>query len=96
VYDLEGKPLIGYTVHVEGDADIDRMLTSGSSQFAKVPGFGESAWDVPINASGFAKGTWRVRLYKPGTNTPLSELYEVKLERNCGGSTLFVKFVQNH
>ncbi len=96
VYDLEGKPVVGYIVHVRGDAEIDKTVTSGSSQFKAVPDYGESSWDVPINASGLVAGTWYVRLYQPGTNQPISDVYEVKLQASCGLNVAFVKFVQNH
>lgn len=96
VFDLEGKPLVGYLVHVIGDAEIDKTVTTGNSQFKMMPGYGDSAWDVPINASGLVAGTWHVQLYQPGTNRPISDNYEVKLQAACGGSFVFVKFVQNH
>lgn len=96
VFDLEGKPLVGYIVHVQGDADIDRTVLSGSSQFKGLPQFGESSWDVPINASGMVAGGWQVRLYQPGTNKPISDVYDVRLQAACGSSFAFIKFVQNH
>jgi len=96
VIDLEGNHVPGYIVHVEGDADIDRTITAGSSQFKNLPEYGPSAWDISINASGLTAGTWRVRLYKPGSNAPYSDVYEIRLEASCGLSSMFVKFVQNH
>jgi hypothetical protein len=96
VYDLEGLPIAGYLVHVEGDAGIDVVIPSGNSEFSKAPGFDASSWSVAINANGPTAGVWRVRLYMPGTNAPISDVYEVRLEALCGASSYFVKFTQNH
>ncbi len=96
VFDLQGEHLAGYTIHIKGDASIDKLVNSGNSQFKMVPGYGESAWDLPINASGVTAGTWFVRLYEPGTNAPVSDTYEIRLEAACGVSSMFIKFVQNH
>jgi hypothetical protein len=96
VYDLERKPLAGYLVHVSGDAGIDQTVAAGSSQFKSAPGYGDSAWDVPINAAGSVAGIWRVQLYQPGTNKAVSDSYEIRLDGTCGGSFVFIEFTQNH
>lgn len=96
VYDLEGKPLVGYIIHVKGDAEIDRKILSGSSQFKSIPAYGESSWDIPINASGLTAGVWYVRLYQPGAAQAISEEYEVRLEAMCGANFAFIRFEQNH
>ena len=96
MYDMEGLPIPGYLVHVEGDAGIDKIIPSGESEFSRAPGFDSSSWSVAINANGPTAGVWRVRLYMPGTNTPISDVYEVRLEAMCGASSYFVKFTQNH
>lgn len=96
VYNLQGEPLPGYLIHVQGDAEIDTTIVAGSSQFKAIPNFGESSWDVPINASGLVAGVWYVQLYQPGTNRPISDRYEIRLQAQCGLNSAFVKFVQNH
>lgn len=96
VYDMEGLPLVGYLVHVEGYADIDELIPSGQSEFSRAPGFDASSWSIAINANGPTAGIWNVRLYKPGSNTPVSDVYEVRLEAECGASSYFIKFTQNH
>jgi hypothetical protein len=96
VNDLKGKPLVGYTIRVRGDGGFDLTAGSASSQFRGSPGYDESAWDVPVNPSGLAAGVWHVQLYQPGADTPVSDVYEVRLEAVCGASSAFVRFVQNH
>jgi hypothetical protein len=96
VNDLEGKPLVGYSVRVRGDGGIDLTASAASSQFRDLPGYDESAWDVPINPSGLTAGVWHVQLYQSGADTPISDVYEVRLEAVCGASSAFIRFAQNH
>lgn len=96
VSDMDYKPLTGYTIHVQGDAGIDVNVTSGTSQFKGRDNYDNSAWDVPINASGLTAGVWHIRLYKPGSNQPVSQNLEVRLNAVCGQSFAFIKFSQNH
>lgn len=96
VYDLEGQAVVGHLVHVEGDAGIDVVITSGSSELSSLPGFDASAWSVTIDTTGPTAGVWRVQLYMPRTHAPISDVYEIRLKDTCDASSYFVKFVQNH
>jgi hypothetical protein len=96
VNDLKGKAVVGYSVRVRDNGKVSYTVKSGSSRLKGTPGYDESAWEVPLDASGLVAGVWRVQLYAPGTDTPVSDVYEVQLENVCGANAAFIRFVQNH
>ena len=106
ITDLQGKPVTtsDMIVHVEGDADIDSgLMLHPGQQFrgerveGRSPltgmGFGPSAWNVVINLSGTAAGTWYVWLIQGGQQ---SQKVQVQLKGECADSSAVVRFTQNH
>jgi low affinity Fe/Cu permease len=104
ITDLEGKPVTAsdMIIHVEGDADIDANMHPGEEFRGKKVqgrspltgmGLGPSAWDVVINLSGTAAGTWQVWLIQNGQ---ASDRIQVQLQSDCADSSAVVRFQQNH
>jgi low affinity Fe/Cu permease len=56
--------------------------------------YGPSAWDVIINLSGTAAGTWQVWLVQNGQQA--SARIQVQLQSDCSRSAAMVRFQQNH
>jgi hypothetical protein len=90
VFDLDGKPIIGLTIHLEGDGlKLDSI--TGSQ-----PAVGPGGYELPLgNHPVDTTDTYRIQL-RNNTGTPLSDTVVVRTYADCARNMVLVNFVQNH
>ncbi len=92
VQDLDGNPLLGYTVHVWGGG-LDRAIQSGD-----FPMYGDSGWEQFFNNYSIrVSGEYKVQLHdKNPPHAVLSEVITLNFEGYCSQSLAYIVFIRNH
>jgi hypothetical protein len=90
VYDLQGRPLIGYVVHLEGGN------LSANSLTGTQPQYGPAGYEFKLaEAPKATSGAYRVQLRDP-QNVPMSDWIRLDTYAECSRNVLLVNFLQNH
>jgi len=91
VTDLQGKPVLGAFVRVQGTGNVDQVVAVGAN-----PIYGASGWEVRL-ARAQIVGNWNVQLVSsPEAASPISDVYTVPMPGDCKKNLAFVRFEQNH
>lgn len=89
-FGLDGRPVIGLTVHLEGD-DLSLDALTGSQ-----PAIGPAGYEIPLGNTPIATtNTYSLQL-RNNTGTALSERFVIKTFDECDKNLVMVSFVQNH
>jgi hypothetical protein len=90
VYDVQGRPLIGYVVALDGGN------LSGNSLSGTQPQYGPAGYEFKLaDAPKATSGMYRVQLRDP-QNVPVSDWIRVETFAECTKNVLLVNFLQNH
>ncbi len=87
VTDLQGQPLNGYGIRIQGNNREDTVF-SGSALT-----FGPGGFELPLNGVPLA-GDYTVQLLSP-SGAPVSDEYPVSTRTSCEQNVAIVSFVQN-
>ncbi len=89
-FDLNGRPIIGLTVHLEGGGLSLDALTGSQ------PAIGPGGYEIPLdNHPVETSDTYRLQL-RNNTGTALSDTLVIKTFGDCKRNLVLVNFVQNH
>lgn len=89
-FDLDGRPIIGLTVHLEGDGVSLDALTGSQ------PAIGSGGYEIPLgNHPVETTDVYRIQL-RNNAGTPLSDDIVVPTFGDCRRNLVLVNFVQNH
>jgi hypothetical protein len=89
-FDLNGIPIVGYIVHLEGGGlDADSITGSKTA-------YGSGGYEFFLNDHVVqTTGEYKVQLLNP-SGTPVSDFVTVNTFADCSKNLLLVNFVQNH
>ena len=89
-FDLNGIPIVGYIVHLEGGGlDADSITGSKTA-------YGSGGYEFFLNDHVVqTTGEYKVQLLNP-SGTPVSDFVVVNTFADCSKNLLLVNFVQNH
>lgn len=90
VFDLNGRPITAYSVHLEGGSLNADSLTGSKPQYGP-GGYEFKLADAPKQTSG----VYRIQL-RDAQLTPVSDWIAVNTFGDCARNVLLVNFVQNH
>ena len=89
-FDLLGKPVLGYYVHLEGGGLTVDALTGGK------PSVGPGGYEIVLSDHPIeTTDTYRVQL-RNASGQPLSDTYVIPTFGDCRRNWILVNFVQNH
>ena len=91
VFNIEGNPIIGLVVHLEGGGQFLDAFTGTKTAYG-AGGYEFFLKDRPIET----KGEFKVQLLDQNGATPLSDLVVVDTFADCAKNLLLINFVQNH
>lgn|SRR5574341_1463101 len=90
-FNLEGNPIIGLVVHLEGGGINTDALTGTKTAYG-AGGYEFFLNNRPVQTSG----EYKVQLRDQNGTTPLSDMIGVDTFADCSKNLLLVNFVQNH
>ncbi len=89
-FGLDGRPIIGLTVHLEGDGLSLDALTGSQ------PAIGPGGYEIPLgNHPVETSDIYTIQL-RNNTGTPLSDNIVVETFGDCTRNLVLINFVQNH
>ena len=90
-FNLEGNPIIGLVVHLEG-GDLNQDAITGTKT-----AYGAGGYEFFINNRPVQTiGEYKIQLRDQNGATPLSDVIVVNTFADCSKNLLLVNFVQNH
>jgi hypothetical protein len=90
-FDLNGNPIVGYWVHLEGGGLVQEAQTGTKTAYGP-GGYEFFLNNRPVQTSG----EYKVQLFNETGQVPLSEVIIVNTFADCNQNLLLVNFVQNH